>query len=162
MAWMITLSVLYNANRYTGMKAIPKLKMAMTPFPYSIELDASLDEAMALMAKHEVRHLPVTDGHIPAGMISDRDIRGVALVHAGQENAGVLRVRDVYVTEVYIVDLNEPLDNVLLHMADGHIGSAVVTREGRLAGVFTAMDACRTFGEYLRERFPHGDGDEAA
>ena len=143
------------------MTTIPKLKTAMTPFPYSIDLDATLDEAMALMAEHEVRHLPVTDGHTPAGMVSDRDLRGVTVAHPGSATADVLRVRDVYVADVYIVDLNEPLDNVLLHMAAEHIGSAIVTRAGRLAGVFTAMDACRVFGEYLRARLPHG-GDEVA
>ena len=61
-----------------------------------------------------------------------------------------------------MVDLNEPLETVLLTMAERHIGSALVTRQGRLAGVFTAVDACRTFGEYIRENFPRPDGDESA
>lgn len=32
-----------------------------------------------------------------------------------------------------------------------------VTRHDRLAGIFTASDACRVLGEWLRERFPRGD-----
>jgi len=71
-------------------------------------------------------------------------------------------VQDVHVSEVYAVELGEPLENVLLTMAARHIGSAIVTRHGRLAGVFTWVDACRCFGKYLQEAFPHPDGDEAA
>ena len=73
-----------------------------------------------------------------------------------------LTVSDVYVPDPYVVDLGEPIENVLLTMAEKHIGSALVTRQGRLAGVFTAMDACRSFGQYLRENFPRPEGDSAA
>jgi CBS domain-containing protein len=73
-----------------------------------------------------------------------------------------LTVRDVYIADPYIVDLNEPLDHVLLTMAQKHIGSVLVTKNGKLAGLFTTTDACRCFGEFLREKFsPRGD-DEAA
>ena len=36
-------------------------------------------------------------------------------------------------------------DRVLLHMADEHIGCALVVKDGRLAGIFTTTDACRVF-----------------
>jgi acetoin utilization protein AcuB len=60
----------------------------------------------------------------------------------------------------YIVDLHEPLDNVLITMAERHIGSAIVTRAGKLVGMFTAVDACRCFGTFLREHFPRVEGDD--
>lgn len=145
------------------MKHTPQLKLLMTPFPYSIDLAADADSALELMQEHDVRHLPVTDNHKLVGIISDRDIKSL---RAGKQrgdpgyNPGV---RDMYIHDAYIVDINEPLDTVLLHMAERHIGSALVTRKGNLAGVFTSTDACRGFGEHLRELFPHGDGgDEAA
>lgn len=142
------------------MTAIPRLKTAMTPFPHAIDLDATLQEARSLMAEHEVRHLPVTEHHVPVGLVTDRDLKAVSA--SGGRDPESLRVRDVALSEVYVVDLNEPLDNVLLTMAERHIGSTLVTRAGRLAGVFTCVDACRAFGVYLRERFPHGGGNEAA
>ena len=37
------------------------LKVAMTPFPYAIAIDATLAEAGQLMTEHDVHHLPVTD-----------------------------------------------------------------------------------------------------
>jgi hypothetical protein len=39
-------------------------------------------------------------------------------------------------------------------MADRHIGAALVTRKGQLAGIFTLVDACRTFGEWLEPGAP--------
>lgn len=142
----------------------PQLKLLMTPFPYSIDIGADVNGALELMEEHAVRHLPVTDSHRLVGVITDRDIK---TIRAGKKpgdpgyNPGV---REMYIHDAYVVDINESLENVLLNMAERHIGSVLVTRKGNLAGVFTTTDACRGFGEYLRERFPRGDGggNEAA
>ncbi len=56
------------------MRKIPMLKTAMTPFPYSVDLDASFDEASQLMGHHDVRHLPVTKDRQVVGVITDRDM----------------------------------------------------------------------------------------
>ena len=48
------------------------------------------------------------------------------------------------------VALAEPLDDVLAHMSTHHIGSALVTTDGHLAGIFTVTDACRAFCRFLR------------
>jgi acetoin utilization protein AcuB len=144
------------------MKPPPSLKTAMTPFPHSVERTAPLGEARAVMDQHNVHHLPVTEEHELVGLITDRGMRAALALPMSRGTVGKLTVKDVYIPDPYVVDLNEPLENVLLTMAERHIGSALVTRKGRLAGVFTAVDACRCFGEYLRENFPHPDGDEAA
>ena len=140
---------------------LPTLKTAMTPFPYSVDLDASLKEAQQLMDEHDVHHLPVTQGHGLVGVVTGRGILSALAARPKREH-GKLTVKDVYETDVYVVDLNEPIENVLLTMADRHIGSAIVTRLGRLAGVFTWVDACRAFGEYIRENFPRPDDNDAA
>ncbi|MEQ8493975.1 MAG: CBS domain-containing protein, partial [Gammaproteobacteria bacterium] len=44
---------------------LPLLKTAMTPFPYSVDVAATLDEARAVLASHDFHHLPVTrDGQV--------------------------------------------------------------------------------------------------
>ncbi len=143
------------------MKHAPQLKLLMTPFPYSIDLGADVNQALELMQEHAVHHLPVTDSrHRLVGVITDRDIRILrASKNPGDEGYNP-SVHDMYIHDAYIVDINEPLDNVLLNMAEHHIGSVLVTRKDKLAGVFTSTDACRGFGEHLRELFPHDDGDD--
>lgn len=140
----------------------PSLKSAMTPFPYSVEVTAPLLKAQQLMQEHAVRHLPVEDGLGLVGIITSRDITATLAMHTDQKVRNELTVKDVLAEDVYVVDLNESLDNVLLTMAERHIGSVIVTRRGKLAGVFTSVDACRSFGEYLQENFPHSQGDDAA
>ena len=133
----------------------------MTAFPYSVEATAPLQVARDFMRQHQIRDLPVTDGDRLFGVMTDRDIK-LMLGPDFYPDAGDLSVRDVCVTDPYVVDLDERLDTVLLRMAARHIGSVLVTCKGKLAGLFTVTDACRHFGEYLREQFAPGGGDEAA
>jgi len=144
------------------MKNPPNLTHAMTPFPYSVELSASFDEASQLMGHHDVRHLPVTDNNVVVGVITDRDLTSAMDLHSKAGAPGDLNVRDLYIADPYIVSVDEPLDNVLLTMAERHIGSAIVTKGGKLVGMFTSVDAFRCFGEYLREHFPRPGGNEVA
>ena len=144
------------------MKRMPVLKTAMTPFPYSVDLDASFDEASELMGHHNVRHLPVTRNHQVVGVITDRDMTSALHVHPQSNDTGGLSVSDLYRADPYIVSIDEPLSNVLLTMAERHIGSVIVTMAGKLVGMFTAVDACRSFGEYLRGHFPQPTDDSVA
>lgn len=136
------------------MKHMPQVIAMMTPFPHSIDLDATLAEARLMMDGHGFRHLPVTAHGRLVGVLSDRDLRVAS--GPGPERAAdaPLRVRDVYHDEVYAVEADAPLDVVASTMAERHIGSAMVTRGGKLVGVFTTTDACRALARVLRERFP--------
>lgn len=140
---------------------LPKLKDIMTPFPYSVDADAPIDDAVEFMRRHKIRHLPVmTKGQLTS-VVSDRDIKLVLGPDFAYPNSRELKVRDAMVKDCYIVDLATPLDAVLRHMATERIGSAVVTRRGKLAGVFTVNDACRAFANYLEDATAI-DGEGAA
>lgn len=134
----------------------------MTPFPYSVDAEASVEEAQEFMRQHRIRHMPVMDHGQLVGLISDRDIKLMLGPDFAYPDAKQLAVRDVMVKDAYVVDLDTRLDEVLHHMATHQLGSVIVTREGRLAGVFTVTDACRSFAEHLREQFRRSGGDDAA
>jgi len=141
--------------------SLPKLKNIMTPFPYSVDAEATLEAAVEFMRAHKIRHLPVTKKGALTSVVSDRDIKLVLGPDFASPSARELRVRDAMVKDCYIVDLATPLSAVLRHMASQRIGSALVTRRGKLAGVFTTNDACRAFAEYLDDALAV-DGDEDA
>jgi hypothetical protein len=42
------------------------------------------------------------------------------------------------------------------------IGSTLVVRQGKLAGILSAMDICRILAELLDAEFPAKDGSHAA
>jgi acetoin utilization protein AcuB len=138
------------------MRRIPNIKAVMTPFPYSIEIERPLRDAVAMMREHDFRHLPVVDDGRLVGVLSERLLGQAA--GSAREDA---RVRDAPMAEAYVVGLDERLDNVVLAMAERHLGSALVVREGRVVGIFTSTDACRHLGEVLRSDFPVG-GDDVA
>jgi acetoin utilization protein AcuB len=129
---------------------IATVKNAMTPFPHTVEANAPLREAHALMAAHRIRHLPVKDGGSVVGVVSDRDLEGVDAPSERPAAAGPRLVRDVMDPSPYVVDLDEPLERVLATLAERRIGCALVVKEDRLAGIFTATDACRVFAQHLR------------
>jgi len=144
------------------MKHIPSIKAVMTPFPYSVDVNAPISKARKFMSEHGIRHLPVTDKQEIVGVLTDRDIKlylGPDFDYPSEEDA---IVKEVFMDAPYIVDLNERLDKVLRTMAERHIGSVLVTRHGKLAGVFTSTDACKSYAEYLRNHFNPTGGDEAA
>jgi acetoin utilization protein AcuB len=144
------------------MRRMPAIKSVMTPFPYSADADARIDQAQAFMREHHIRHLPCTDKGRLVGLLSDRDIKLVLGPDFAFPQAREMRVRDVMVTHPYIVDLEARLDDVLAHMAEHQLGSVIVTREGKLAGMFTVTDACRAFADFLRDQVRRAGGGDAA
>jgi acetoin utilization protein AcuB len=132
---------------------IPAVVAAMTPFPHAVESTASVASAQEMMDELGIRHLPVKSGDTLIGVVTERELRRVA---------PEAKVESVAITRAYVVDTEEPLDNVLVHLASHHIGSALVTKDGRLVGIFTSSDACRLFGDWLRYHFrPPTDNDAA-
>lgn len=121
----------------------------MTPFARSVDIGDTVAAAEDLMFEHGIRHLAVTEAGELVGVVSDRDV-AFAINSPDASLRARLRVREVCSLAVYSVPTNEPLERVLDEMADRRIGSVIVTEAGKLAGVFTATDACRHFAAFLR------------
>ncbi len=148
-------------TRFKRLQQIPTVKWAMTPFPHFIREGDGIEQALELMRQQDIRHLPVQREGDLVGIVTERDIQIAESMSSGAE-ARLLRVADVCAYEPYVVDVGDRLDGVLVEMAERKIGSVLVVKQGKLAGIFTATDACRAFGDFLRAVFPDGSGDEAA
>lgn len=140
---------------------IPSIGAAMTPFPYFVEATESVSTAEARMTEHEIRHLPVQkDGEV-VGIISQRDLRMLVHPSLPATSKSRIRVRDIMHRDVYRADIHTPLDEVLEEMVKRRLGSCVVLRHGKLAGIFSTVDACRMLAHVLEERFPREPDDAA-
>ncbi|HEU4581427.1 MAG TPA: CBS domain-containing protein [Polyangiaceae bacterium] len=128
--------------------AVPRIADVMTPFPYAIELDRHAGDAERMLAGRGIHHLPVTSAGEVYSVLSARDLE-LALARPGAD-PWKIGVRELCAKDPYIVDINEPLDTVLSGMADRRAGCAVVAQDDRVAGIFTSVDACRKFAEWLR------------
>jgi acetoin utilization protein AcuB len=134
------------------MKRNPQVVAFMTPFPYSVEVDAPLAQARQLMREHDFRHLPVTSGGKLVGVLTDRDIKLILGPDFGSPRESDLKVRDAYVDQPCVVPASTPLAKVARMMAERHIGSTIITKKDRLVGIFTVTDACRALAQVLGDR----------
>jgi acetoin utilization protein AcuB len=121
----------------------------MTPFPYSIDVDAPLEEAHKLMREHHFRHLPVTSHRAIVGVLTDRDIKLILGPDFGSPSERELKVREAYVEQPCVVPASTSVATIARTMADNHIGSAIVTKNDKLVGIFTVTDACRALAQVL-------------
>lgn len=141
---------------------MPKVKDVMTAFPFSISGNASMVEAKAMMKEHYVGHLPVKleDGSL--SIISWRELNRIQLPGHSHTDFDELTVSDMCPNNIYRVDLQTSLIEVLDFMSDKHTDCALVTRHDKLAGIFTFSDACRAYSKHLKNDFFPSGGDDAA
>lgn len=129
---------------------LPTIASVMTPFPETIEGGCSLHEAHALMNEREIRHLVVTRNHDVSGVISERDIES-AMAHYGKGTDRELLVDDICPLHTFVADIHDPLEEILEVMASKRLGTSVILKNGELAGILTASDACTHFSKLLRK-----------
>lgn len=143
------------------MPKMPTLVAVMTPFPHAVHAEDEVATARAMMEQHGIHHLPVLrDGRL-AGIVSNRDIELAGDVLERGDGSIGMPVWAICTRDPYVVEIDTRLDVVAAEIANRHIGSALVVKHGKLAGIVTTTDLCRTLAELLREHMP-GGGDDVA
>lgn len=136
-----------------------QVKDIMTRNPITIDPEAPLATAMAVMKKSGIRHLLVTDdnGRL-AGIITDRDLRSAAFAPALIEHlAGraerrahglgqileELRVRDAMTWDIVTTHPEISLGHAARVLFFGRFGSLPVVDGTKLVGILTERDLLR-------------------
>ena len=132
------------------MKSIPTVQMFMTYVPKTIGFDQSLEQAMDYMRKLHVRHLPVLKGGKLIGIVSDRDVN-MALMFKDVQ-AQNITVEGALTPNPYFTTPDAPLNEVAHRMCENKYGCALVMDNGKLVGIFTAVDGMRALSELLKTR----------
>ena len=146
-------------NRFRHM---PQMVQVMTPFPWHIDIEAPLSDAEQVMKAHHIRHLAVTRNGEFESILSERDLLRAVAPGRQYDLTRELQVGDVCPPRAYCADVGDPLDQVLLAMAETHIGAVIVLREGALAGIFTESDAFRVLAARLQEQYAEAPPPDAA
>jgi acetoin utilization protein AcuB len=131
-------------------KSIPAIQKFMTTTPHSIGADQTLAHAHAVMREFRIRHLPVLVGGKLVGMVTDRDLRFIETLR--DVDPSKVPVEDAMVTDVYSVDPETPVDEVVREMAQHKYGSVVVMQNQKVVGIFTTVDVCTAFADMLHTR----------
>lgn len=117
----------------------------MTPSPQTIAADATMFDAIVLMRRYGIRHLPVLDrvGGDLVGIVSDRDLAfAERFLESRHARIDSMMTREPYVTVPYAA-----LADVCRVMAANKYGAAIVCDDSKVVGVFTAVDALRAIAE---------------
>ena len=136
----------------------------MTSFPYFVKSGATAAKMEQMMDEHGIRHLPVQENGKVVGIVSERDLHHYVKRASSAEEKNRVCARDIMVRDPFIAPFRAPLNEVVFEMAKRRIGSVIVQRQGKLAGILSAIDVCRILGEYLEALFPTGNrgGNSAA
>ena len=130
------------------------IEQLMTPNPICIRPEQTLAEAHRLMRSHGVRHLPVVGEGRVLGVVTQGDLRLLESVTDVQTDK--VAVSEAMVERPYMVWRDTPVAQVLGEMVSRHIRSALVVDQaslarGRVAGIFTAVDAMKALEQITRE-----------
>ena len=105
---------------------------------YSIGPDASVLDALRLMAEHEVGALPVLDGDRLVGIITERDYaRKVILL---ERSSRTTPVRDIMMKRVAYVEPTRSVEECMALMTDKRVRHLPVLRDGRMIGLVSIGD----------------------
>ncbi|MGE3076842.1 MAG: CBS domain-containing protein [Dehalococcoidia bacterium] len=109
---------------------------------FTIAPEASITDAVALLAEHNIGALIVTNpGGLPVGILSERDI-----IRRTARGAGVLteRVSDLMSSPVTSGTSNDDLDSVLRTMTTNRFRHLPVVDDGELVGMVTIGDLVKS------------------
>ena len=131
----------------------------MTPDAVSIAHDQTIGRAIELMAKYDIRRLPVTKDGALTGIISDRDVRQLGgrttlkLPNRDQDEAYLaLPVEEAMTLNVITVFENQSVQEAIGLMLKQKIsGLPVVNCQGSMVGMLSDQDVLK-FSLSLLER----------
>jgi acetoin utilization protein AcuB len=125
----------------------------MTRNPYAIEADQPLRDAVQRLLSEDIRHLPVLDNGTLVGMLSDRDIRGIASATLTGEVGDQLSapVSDLMTGDPISVGPEADIGEVIDLMIENKVGALPVMAEDRLIGIVSYVDVLRYAKTQLEE-----------
>lgn len=141
------------------------VRQIMTRNPLTIDPEAPVATAVAVMRERRIRHLPVADdaGRV-VGIVSDRDLRTALLAPAiaeylsaaarrrlrgAQASLENLPVRQVMTWGPVTVASEDPVAHAAALMLERGLSCLPVVQEGRIVGIVTERDVLRTVAATL-------------
>lgn len=119
----------------------------------TVGAEASCHDAVGLLARNRIRHLPVVDGDGRlCGIVTDRDLRHHLFdpevfpaigTEPVEQLLSKVTVGEVMSSPVTSIDARAGLDEAARVMRDEGLGSLPVLEQGRVVGIVTETDLLR-------------------
>ncbi len=138
------------------MKQIQQLLDEKGTRVWSIGPDATVYEALALMAEKGIGALMVMDGTRPVGLFSERDYaRNVILKGRASRDTPV---REIMSSPVLCVTPQQPLEEAMALMTEHRVRHLPVIREGQVLGMVSIGDLIKSIiseQKFIIEQLEH-------
>lgn len=109
---------------------------------WRVPFEATVFDALQLMAEKEVGALVVVDGPKPVGIISERDYaRKIILL--GRASPTTL-VREIMTSHIVYTHPDQPIEECMAIITDKRIRHLPVMEEGKLIGIISIGDLVKT------------------
>lgn len=111
----------------------------MTLMPRTIGFDISVEKALAMMREYECHHLPVLNGGLLVGVLSDRDL--LMARHGAAGDGGDHLVGELMSDEPIVIEPSADINVAVRMMLDNKINSLIVRADAENAwGIITSTD----------------------
>jgi acetoin utilization protein AcuB len=111
----------------------------------TISPNANVLDALNILHKNSIRHLPVVDGHEFVGFIAEPDIRQVLLLPGGNE----VKIEEVMNREPVTIGPEENLEEAAKLIYHYKVSALPVLEHGNLVGIITTGDILAAFIELM-------------
>lgn len=134
-----------------------KLKEIANSQVITLSIADRIDQAIELMEKHDIHHLPIVDGERPVGIVSDRDLlssvgwlssRDRITGGTGPAFVGPTNIADVMSSPVQVLSPEDGIEEAARLMADNKIGAVPLAEDGRLVGIVSETDILKCYVDH--------------
>jgi CBS domain-containing protein len=115
---------------------------------FSVKPDASVLQALELMAEKNIGALMVMTGDVVSGILSERDC--IRKLDLQGRSARDTRVQDIMTADVLYVEAGQSLEECMALMINKNIRHLPVYENGRLLGVISVRDVLKEVVDYQK------------
>ncbi|HUF41376.1 MAG TPA: CBS domain-containing protein [Verrucomicrobiae bacterium] len=124
------------------MKTVRDILQAKGRNVWRVPFEATVFDALQLMAEKEIGALVVVDGPNPVGIISERDYARKIVLY-GRSSPTTL-VKEIMTSPIVYTHPNQPIEECMAIMTDRRIRHLPVMEEGKLVGIVSIGDLVKT------------------
>jgi CBS domain-containing membrane protein len=123
---------------FLGAIMTPTISEIMNTELQTLSTQNSLWDAVQLMNKHSIRHIPVVDDEKLMGLLTQRD--ALLYMHKSEEEQKSLLLLDIMTTGVVSIAENASIRNAALFLQKHKLGCLPVVEGKKLVGIITDTD----------------------
>jgi CBS domain-containing protein len=123
---------------------MPSVKDIMTKTVASVNVNQTIFEAAELMSSKGISCVLVTDGEVPVGVVTERDIVGRVVA---KRKSLDLKVSVIMSSSLITVDPDASLKEAARLMSTNKIRRLPVLKKNKLVGIISASDFVRNLGK---------------